>query len=84
MRDLCIYIFANASMPGLFKVGITAMEVVQDRARHLYTTGVPTPFVCVRVVAALNESSRRAGGSGPMVGGLRWLSLQPWSRRQFR
>jgi hypothetical protein len=47
VRDPCIYIFANASMPGLFKVGITAMEVLQDRARHLYTTGVPTPFAYV-------------------------------------
>jgi hypothetical protein len=46
-RNLCIYIFANASMPGLFKVGITAMEILEDRARHLYTTGVPTPFAYV-------------------------------------
>lgn len=39
----CIYIFANASMPGLFKVGVTTMERLKDRARELYTTGVPTP-----------------------------------------
>jgi hypothetical protein len=38
-----VYIFSNASMPGLLKVGFTA-KVPTERAMELNTTGVPSPF----------------------------------------
>lgn len=41
-----VYVFANRSMPGVFKVGQTNRDPLQ-RARELHTTGVPIPFLCV-------------------------------------
>lgn len=38
-----VYIFSNASMPGLLKIGFTA-KVPTERAIELNTTGVPSPF----------------------------------------
>jgi len=39
-----VYVLANASMPGVYKVGSTGGSP-QDRARELHTTGVAAPFV---------------------------------------
>lgn len=38
-----VYIFTNIGMPELIKIGYTAKDV-KERARELYTTGVPHPF----------------------------------------
>lgn len=38
-----VYILSNESMPGIYKVGKTYNRLTQ-RAKELYTTGVPTPF----------------------------------------
>lgn len=43
-----IYILSNASMPGLYKVGLTTSRVGQ-RINELNTTGVPTSFVAEKV-----------------------------------
>lgn len=39
-----IYCFSNPSMPGLYKVGMTD-RTPEERAKELYSTGVPEPFV---------------------------------------
>ena len=39
-----VYIFTNRGMPGLCKIGYTTRNDVKERARELYTTGVPYPF----------------------------------------
>lgn len=41
-----LYCLSNPSMPGLVKIGIVVSEgkLPHDRARELFTTGVPTPF----------------------------------------
>ncbi len=39
-----VYIFTNEGMPGLCKIGYTTRNDVKDRAKELYTTGVPYPF----------------------------------------
>jgi hypothetical protein len=39
-----VYIFSNASMPGLLKIGFST-KVPTERAAELNTTGVPSPFV---------------------------------------
>jgi hypothetical protein len=38
-----VYIFTNIGMPDLIKIGYTAKDV-KERARELFTTGVPHPF----------------------------------------
>jgi hypothetical protein len=38
-----VYVLANASMPGVYKIGSTGGSP-QDRARELHTTGVAAPF----------------------------------------
>jgi len=38
-----VYVLSNRMMPGLVKVGQTH-ELIEDRARGLYRTGVPVPF----------------------------------------
>ena len=38
-----VYIFTNIGMPDLIKIGYTTKDV-KERARELYTTGVPHPF----------------------------------------
>jgi hypothetical protein len=38
-----VYILINSSMPGLIKIGRTFRDS-RERARELYTTGVPSPF----------------------------------------
>ena len=42
-----IYVFENEFMPDLVKIGRTTQEGVGDRARQLFTSGVPAPFTCV-------------------------------------
>lgn len=62
-----VYVLANHSMPGVFKVGQTNRDPLQ-RARKLHTTGVPIPFLCVysrpsaapRRVEAIAHRSLRA------------------------
>jgi len=39
-----IYCSSNECMPGLVKVGITIEQTPSERAKQLYTTGVPLPF----------------------------------------
>jgi len=39
-----VYIFTNEGMPGLCKIGYTTRNDVKERAKELYTTGVPYPF----------------------------------------
>jgi hypothetical protein len=39
-----VYIFTNEGMPGLCKIGYTSRNDVKERAKELYTTGVPYPF----------------------------------------
>jgi hypothetical protein len=41
-----LYCLSNPSMPGLLKIGIVVSEgkLPHDRAKELFTTGVPTPF----------------------------------------
>jgi len=39
-----VYILTNKGMPGLCKIGYTTRNDVQERAKELYTTGVPYPF----------------------------------------
>jgi hypothetical protein len=39
-----VYIFTNRGMPGLCKIGYTTRNDVKERAKELYTTGVPYPF----------------------------------------
>lgn len=41
--DGYIYILTNESMPGLVKIG-RSIHGGSNRARQIYTTGVPTPF----------------------------------------
>lgn len=43
-----VYILSNASMPGLYKIGLTTSRVRQ-RINELNTTGVPTSFVAEKV-----------------------------------
>jgi hypothetical protein len=38
-----VYILINPSMPGLIKIGKTLRDS-RERARELWTTGIPTPF----------------------------------------
>lgn len=39
-----VYILINEGMPGLCKIGYTTRNDVKERAKELYTTGVPYPF----------------------------------------
>lgn len=39
-----VYVFINEGMPGLCKIGYTSRNDVKERAKELYTTGVPYPF----------------------------------------
>ncbi len=39
-----VYVLTNPAMPGLVKIGMTKVTPIV-RARQLYTTGVPKPFV---------------------------------------
>ncbi|MFJ4254115.1 GIY-YIG nuclease family protein [Microbacterium sp. NPDC090003] len=39
-----VYVLHNCSMAGLVKIGMTT-GTAEDRAKQLYTTGVPAPFV---------------------------------------
>ena len=39
-----VYVLSNESMPGIYKIGCTS-RTPYDRAKDLYTTGVPSRFV---------------------------------------
>ena len=39
-----VYVLTNPAMPGLIKIGRTALEDANLRIAQLYTTGVPVPF----------------------------------------
>ena len=39
-----VYVLANASMPGLVKIGRTSNDDANVRIAQLYSTGVPVPF----------------------------------------
>jgi hypothetical protein len=54
MKEI-IYIFTNAGMPGLIKIGLTTTSVEQ-RMKELCGTGVPYPFECH--YAAVVENGR--------------------------
>lgn len=41
-----VYVLTNPAMPGLVKIGMTTRDVLKDRLRELYSTGVPLPFEC--------------------------------------
>jgi hypothetical protein len=40
-----VYVLLNDSFPGMVKIGMT-QKTVEERMRHLHTTGVPTAFRC--------------------------------------
>jgi len=37
------YVLSNPAMPGMVKVGYST-RLAEDRAKELYTTGVPLPY----------------------------------------
>lgn len=39
-----VYVLSNCSFEGLFKIGHTSKASVEERARELFTSGLPTPF----------------------------------------
>lgn len=55
-----VYVLSNSSMPGLLKIG-RSIHGGQSRARNMYQTGVPAPFVlefemlvdCPEIIEAL-------------------------------
>lgn len=51
-----VYILSNASMPGTVKIGKTERHI-QERLDELQTTGVPTPFVCEALFAAIDHTA---------------------------
>ncbi|MEU0286561.1 GIY-YIG nuclease family protein [Streptomyces sp. NPDC006147] len=59
-RDIgFVYVLTNPSMPGLVKVGQTSW-LPEDRAKKLYTTGVPEEFeVAFRVASSRYEQVER-------------------------
>lgn len=52
-----VYCLSNPFMPGMLKVGMT-MRFPQDRARELFTTGVPTPFKVEIAKKVLNPKQK--------------------------
>ena len=44
-----IYVLSNDDMPGLLKIGMTERRP-EDRAKELFTTGVPSPFKVQRAI----------------------------------
>jgi hypothetical protein len=48
-----IYCFSNPCMPGLYKVGMTD-RTSEERAKELYSTGVPEPFVIELAIKVQN------------------------------
>jgi hypothetical protein len=56
-----VYVMTNESMPGIVKVGRTSL-LPEDRARDLYTTGVPRPFKVMyrSATSRLDAVERRA------------------------
>jgi hypothetical protein len=52
-----VYIFTNEGMPGLCKIGYTTRNDVKERAKELYTTGVPYPFQIYYACQVINGKS---------------------------
>jgi T5orf172 domain len=58
-----VYILSNTSMPNIVKIGYSTKKP-HDRAKELYTTGVPTPFNVLHAWGTPTESrARRLEGS---------------------
>ncbi len=55
-----IYCFANDSMPGIYKIGLSID--VNRRSKELHTTGVPTPFkvIYTKKVDNMKDSEKQA------------------------
>ena len=54
-----VYVLTNESMPGTVKIGLTS-GLPEDRAKKLYTTGVPQPFeVAYRTATSRPEAVER-------------------------
>jgi len=43
-----VYLLSNPSMPNIYKIGCTKKNDVTQRMQALDSTGVPTPFQCLR------------------------------------
>lgn len=43
-----VYFLSNPSMPNIYKIGRTKNNDVTERMKRLQSTGVPTPFECLR------------------------------------
>jgi hypothetical protein len=41
-----VYILKNEAMPGIYKIGITGRDKLEDRISELYRTNIPLPFEC--------------------------------------
>ena len=41
-----VYILRNEAMPGIYKIGITGRDKLEDRINELYKTNIPLPFEC--------------------------------------
>src|ERR1700735_3371921 len=54
-----VYVLTNELMPGVVKVGLTSW-LPEDRAKGLYTTGVPVPFeVAYRAMTSWPDAVER-------------------------
>jgi len=51
-----VYVLANQSMPGIYKIGHTTRAPMQRAAELSGTTGVPTPFIVAYYAEVLDPS----------------------------
>ena len=45
-----VYVLTNPVMPGIIKIGMTQRNDIEGRLRELYTTGVPVPYIRLRLM----------------------------------